>query len=138
MPPPIESETHGEFLSTLKRVARLCLGFIWIYLGLVPKLLMPVPLEQQVVQRTGLYFSSPALTIQMIGVFEIGLGIWLVTGFQEKLASLVTSAFMILLMIFAVAVEPLLLTGPFGGMAKNAALIVLAWIVWRIASLERE
>lgn len=135
---PTEFETTNRFLLTLKWVARACLGLIWIYLGLVPKLLTRVPLEEEVVRRTGLYLSSPTVTIQIIGVFEIGLGIWLLTGFQEKLVCLITSVFMVVLMILAVAVEPLLLAGPFGGMAKNAALIVLAWMVWRIASLKRE
>ena len=135
---PTESETCGSLLLLLKRVARFCLGFIWIYLGLVPKLLMPVPLEHEVVRRTGLYLSSPGLTIQMIGVFEIGLGIWLITGYKERLACIVTSGFLIILMILAVMVEPLLLAGPFGGMAKNSAVLVLAWMVWRIASLKVE
>jgi uncharacterized membrane protein YphA (DoxX/SURF4 family) len=133
-----ESERNGDFLLTLKRVARFCLGFIWIYLGLVPKLLMQVPLEQDVVRRTGLYLSSPGLTIRIIGVFEIGLGLWLLTGFQEKLACIVTSGFLVVLMILAVIQEPMLLAGPFGGMAKNSAVLVLAWMVWRIASLKRE
>jgi uncharacterized membrane protein YphA (DoxX/SURF4 family) len=138
MSSPDSPETNADLLLTFKRVARFCLGFIWIYLGLVPKLLTPVPLEHEVVRRTGLYLSSPGLTIQVIGVFEIGLGIWLITGFKEKLACLVTSGFLIVLMILAVMIEPLLLAGPFGGMAKNSALLVLAWMVWRIASLKQE
>jgi uncharacterized membrane protein YphA (DoxX/SURF4 family) len=138
MSAPTGPETNSELLRILKRVARLCLAFIWIYLGLVPKLLTRVPLEHDVVRRTGLYVSSPELTIQMIGVFEIGLGIWLVTGFKEKLACIVTSGFLIILMILAVIQEPILLAGPFGGMAKNSAVLVLAWMVWRIASLRGE
>jgi len=125
---PSEPERNGDFLLMLKRLARFCLGFIWIYLGLVPKLLTQVPLEHDVVRRSGLYLSSPTLTIRMIGVFEIGLGLWLLTGFQEKLACVVTSGFLIVLMILAVIQEPMLLAGPFGGMAKNSALLVLAWM----------
>src|SRR4029077_18528262 len=93
-----ESERNGDFLLTLKRVARFCLGFVWIYLGLVPKLLTQVPLEQAVVKGTGLYLFSPDVTIRAIGVFEIGLGLWLVSGFREKVACLVTSGFLIILM----------------------------------------
>ena len=130
--------TNGELLLLLKRVARLCLGFVWIYLGLVPKLLTQVPLEHAVVKGTGLYLFSPDVTIRAIGVFEIGLGFWLVSGFREKLACAVTSGFLIVLMVLAVIEEPMLLAGPFGGMAKNSALLVLAWIVWRIASLNRD
>jgi len=135
---PTEPETKDNFLLMLKRVARFCLGFNWIYLGLVPKLLTQVPLEHDVVRRTGLYLLSPTLTIRMIGVFEIGLGLWLLTGFQKKLACVVTSGFLIVLMILAVIQEPMLLAGPFGGMVKNSAVLVLAWMVWRIASFKRE
>jgi hypothetical protein len=66
------------------------------------------------------------------------LGIWLLTGIKEKLACLVTSGFLIVLMIIAVIVEPMLLAGPFGGIAKNSAVLVLAWMIWRIASLKEE
>src|ERR1700730_13149927 len=103
---------NGDFLVMLKRVARLCLGFIWIYLGLVPKLLVPVPLEHEVVRGTGLYFLSVDLTIRAIGVFEIGLGLWLVSGFREKLACVVTSGFLIVLMILALAEETVVLGRP--------------------------
>jgi uncharacterized membrane protein YphA (DoxX/SURF4 family) len=137
MPLPQIPDVNGDLLVKLKRVARLCLGLIWVYLGFVPKLLTPVPIEHDVVRRTGLYLSSPDLTIRMIGVFEIVLGLWLITGFRERLACAVTSGFLIVLMILAVMEEPMLLAGPFGGMAKNAALLVLAWMVWRIASLKR-
>lgn len=130
-------DPNDNFLVSLKRAARLCLAFIWIYLGLVPKLLVQVPLEQDVVRRTGLYVSSPALTIRLIGIFEIALGVWLITGFRERLACAVTSMLIIVLMVFALIQEPMLLAGPFGGMIKNLGLFVLAWIVWRISSLER-
>jgi uncharacterized membrane protein YphA (DoxX/SURF4 family) len=136
MPLTPELETDGDFLLRLKRAARLCLGFVWIYLGLVPKLLFQVPMEKEIVRRIGLYLSSPEATIRALGVFEIGLGIWLFTGFREKLACVVTSAFLIVMAILVVFEEPMLLAGPFGGIAKNAGLLVLAWMVWRIASLK--
>jgi uncharacterized membrane protein YphA (DoxX/SURF4 family) len=131
-------ESSNNTLLTLKRVARFCLGFTWIYLGLVPKLLTQVPLEHEIVRRTGLYFSSPALTIRMIGVLEIVLGLWVLSGFREKIACVVTSGFLIVLMFLAVMEEPMLLAGPFGGMVKNLSLLVLAWIVWRISSLQHD
>jgi DoxX. len=135
---PADPEANARLLLVFKRVARFCLAFIWIYLGFVPKLLTPLPFEQEVVRKTGLYFSSPELTIRVIGIFEIALGIWLLTGIKEKLACLVTSGFLIVLMIIAVIVEPMLLAGPFGGIAKNSAVLVLAWMIWRIASLKEE
>jgi len=135
---PTDSRRNDDFVLTLKRVARICLGFIWIYLGLVPKLFFQVPMEREIVRRIGLYLFSPEATIHALGLFEIGLGIWLLTGFREKLACVVTSAFLIAMVILVVFEEPMLLAGPFGGIAKNAGLLVLAWIVWLIASLNRD
>lgn len=115
----------------VKLIARLSLGFIWIYQGLVPKLLGASPLEHEIVERSGLYLRTPELTMGLIGIFEIALGLWLVSGCRERWASLVTSVFLIVLSILVLFVEPSLLIGPFGGIVKNVALFVLAWIVWR-------
>ena len=117
--------------------ARWCLGLIWVYQGLVPKLLAAVPLEQEIVERTGLYLGSPSLTLTLVGVFEILLGLWLLSGFRERAACLVTSVFLAVLTVLVVIEEPSLLVGPFGGIAKNAALFVLAWIVWRLSPGKR-
>lgn len=113
--------------------ARWCLGLVWIYQGLVPKLLAQVPLEREIVERTGLHLGSPGLTLELVGIFEILLGIWLLTGFRERTACLVTSLLLAVLTVLVVLEEPSLLVGPFGGIAKNGALFVLAWIVWHLS-----
>ena len=89
-------------------------------------------------RRTGLYLFSPVATIRALGVFEIALGLWLVSGFREKLACAITSGFLLVMVIVVVFQEPMLLAGPFGGIAKNAGMLVLAWMVWRISSLPRD
>lgn len=68
-----------------------------------------------------------------MGVLEILLGLWLVTGFRERAACLVPPLLLAVLSVLVVVEEPSLLLGPFGGIAKNAALFVLAWIVWRLS-----
>lgn len=117
----------------IKFVARSALGLIWLYLGLFPKLLRQVPEEVAIVERTGLFVVSPAWTIAAIGVLEIVCGIWLLTGWQERTAVLFVSVFMVAMMLPVVPVEPALLLGPFGGLAKNLALLACAWIVWELA-----
>jgi uncharacterized membrane protein YphA (DoxX/SURF4 family) len=115
------------------RVARWTLGLVWIYQAVVPKLLASVPLEEEIVRRTGLWLGSPALTIDLVAGVEIALGLWLLSGLRPRVAVLVTSLFLAVLTVLVVAEEPSLLVGPFGGIAKNAALFALAWIVWTLA-----
>ncbi|MEM1059364.1 MAG: DoxX-like family protein [Verrucomicrobiota bacterium] len=123
-------------LPTVKTTARLALGFIWIYQGLVPKVLSAVPLEYEIVARSGVFLISPAVTMPWLGMLEILLGLWLVCGYRERLACAVTTALLFGMTVAVVILEPALLIGPFGGIAKNVALFALAWIVWRLAAPE--
>jgi uncharacterized membrane protein YphA (DoxX/SURF4 family) len=110
-------------------LARLTLGFLWVYQGVVPKLVWTNPLEQRIVLESGLFVGSPALTMQAIGVFETILGLWLLSGYRARWAAGVTSAFLLTLSVVVVIIEPALWSGPFGGIIKNLALFTLAWIV---------
>ncbi|MGF1485456.1 MAG: DoxX-like family protein [Opitutales bacterium] len=110
------------------RLSRLILGFLWVYQGLVPKLVAFAPLERDIVERSGLYLGSPALTMQYIGVVEILLGVWLLNGWALHAACLITTGLLVGLSIAVVIIEPSLLVGPFSGIIKNVALLALAWI----------
>lgn len=123
-------------LPTVKTTARLVLGFIWIYQGLVPKMISSVPLEHEIVAQSEAYLVSPAVTMAWLGGVEILLGLWLVCGYCERLAVAVTTALLFGMTVAVVILEPALLVGPFGGIAKNVALFALAWIVWRLAKRE--
>lgn len=118
---------------TAKRVARMALGFVWLYQGSVPKLLAKVPLEHQIVERTGLYMISPHATIAAIGIIEVLFGFWLVIGYRERLACMMTTLFLMTLSILVLVEEPSLLIGPFGGLIKNVCLFACAWIVCKLS-----
>jgi uncharacterized membrane protein YphA (DoxX/SURF4 family) len=129
---PAQPESAHE-LRTVKRVARITLGFIWLYQGSVPKLFTKVPMEQEIVERTGLYLISPHSTIAAIGTLEILFGLWLVSGYRERLACVTTALFLLVLSVLVVIEEPSLLAGPFGGIIKNVSLFACAWIVWKLS-----
>jgi uncharacterized membrane protein YphA (DoxX/SURF4 family) len=124
---------NAHVLQTVKRVARISLGFIWLYQGIVPKLFMRVPLEHDIVERTGLYLISPQSTMAAIGIVEILFGLWLLSGYLDRLACIITALFLLVLSILVIIEEPSLLIGPFGGLIKNVGLFVCAWIVWRLS-----
>ena len=129
-----------EYASThlVKSVARIALGAVWLYQGSIPKLFAPVSLELEIVERTGLFAVSPRFTIGMVGILEVGFGLWLISGYRERLACIVTTLFMIVLMILVVIEEPSLLLGPFGCLAKNVCLVACAWIVGYLSSATKE
>ena len=62
------------------------------------------------------------------------LGIWLITGYRERLACVVVTVFMLAMQMVVVIEEPSLLLGPFGGLTKNIGLLACAWIVWYLSS----
>jgi len=119
-------------LRRLAGVARATLGGIWLYQGIVPKWIAPLPFELEIVRRSGLYLVSPGWTVAAVGALEVGLGIWLLAGRAARLAVAVATGFMLSMQMVALWVEPSLLLGPFGGIVKNAALVALAWIVWEL------
>lgn len=123
---------HAPGLQAVKRVARIALGFIWLYQGSVPKLFTSVPMEREIVERTGLYVHSPQATLVVIGIVEIVFGLWLISGYRERLSCATTSLFLAVLSVLVVMEEPALLIGPFGGLIKNVCLFACAWIVWRL------
>ena len=124
-----------QTLKLVKRVARITLGCIWLYQGSVPKLLSVVPLELEIVERTGLYLISARWTLGLVGIVEVLFGVWLISGYRERLSCAVTTLVIIVLEILVIIEEPSLLIGPFGGLSKNISLFACAWIVWYLSPL---
>ena len=122
-----------HILKLVKRVARITLGCIWLYQGSVPKLLSVVPLELDIVERTGFYLISARWTLGLVGIVEVLFGVWLISGYRERLSCAVTTLVIIVLEILVVIEEPSLLIGPFGGLIKNISLFACAWIVWYLS-----
>lgn len=127
-----------QALKLVKRVARITLGAVWLYQGIVPKLWSVVPLEVDIVERTGLYFISARWTVGMVGIVEGLFGVWLISGYRERLSCAVTTLVIIVLEILVIIEEPSLLIGPFGGLTKNISLFASAWIVWYLSPLTSE
>jgi uncharacterized membrane protein YphA (DoxX/SURF4 family) len=120
-------------LQTVKTVARITLGFIWLYQGSVPKLFTKVPMEHEIVERSELYLISPHSTIVTIGIIEVLFGFWLVSGYRDRLACMITTLFLFVLSVLVIIEDPSLLIGPFGGLIKNVCLFACAWIVWKLS-----
>ena len=119
--------------STIDRVrivSRTALGLVWLYEGIVPKLLFPRAEQTELVRNSGLSFGAPDLTLQVMGVAQAFVGLWLLSGIAERLAAAFATAWMCVLIVLVAWGIPAMLTDPFGALAKDLCLIACAYTVW--------
>ena len=117
-------------LTRLKTAARVSIGLVWIYEGLVPKIFFPDALQHGMVARSGLWIGSPEATLFWLGlVIAIG-GVVILSGWRERLLALLSTLAVLALMVCVIATHPAALHDPFGGLIKDACLFVCAAIVW--------
>ena len=115
--------------------ARVALGFVWLYEGLVPKILFLRADEMDLVQRSGLIWRTPEWTLQVLGLAQIVFGLWLIIGWAERTAVALATAWMGVLIILVAAGNPAMLTDPYGALVKDLCLIACAITVWILAPL---
>ena len=122
-----------------KVAARCSLGLVWLYEGLVPKILFlsAHPAQIELVQRSGIFWPTPELTLIALGVAQALAGIVLMIGWAERAAVVVATAAMFVLIFLVAAGIPAMLTDPFGALAKDLCLIACAFVVWLLAPATR-
>jgi uncharacterized membrane protein YphA (DoxX/SURF4 family) len=122
-------------LWSIKIAARAALGLVWIYEGIMPKILFVSASEIELVRNSGLYWPTPEQTLAMLGAAEIAAGVWLLSGYHERLSALITTAAIIILASLVVINEPSAAVNPYGGISKNLGLIGCAAAVWTLAPI---
>src|SRR5262245_3062324 len=120
-------------LWAVKVAARIALGLIWIHEGLVPKILAQQPREIALVADFGLYPGTAEGALALLGAFEIVIGLWLLSGRAERIASFISTAGVLTLGALAASVQPAALADPFGGISKNLALLACGLVVWTLS-----
>jgi uncharacterized membrane protein YphA (DoxX/SURF4 family) len=115
--------------------ARVALGVVWLYEGLVPKILFLRTDELNLVERSGIWWGSATLTLQVLGVLQIVFGLWLIVGWKERLAVAMATLWMCVLIVLVAAGNPAMLTDPYGALIKDLCLIACAMTVWMLSSL---
>jgi uncharacterized membrane protein YphA (DoxX/SURF4 family) len=69
----------------------------------------------------------------MMGIAQALVGVWLLSGFAERLAAAFATAWMCVLIILVARGIPSMLTDPFGALAKDLCLIACAYTVWMLS-----
>ncbi|CAN5160945.1 hypothetical protein BH23VER1_BH23VER1_03450 [soil metagenome] len=125
--------TNHRELWRLKICCRWALGLVWIWEGLVPKILWTTEMQRMTVAASGLYWPDPDRFLVGLGVAMIVAGVILCTGWLERAAVLVATMTMGALIVLVLWNHPESIADMHGGIAKDLCLIACAWVVWRLA-----
>ena len=117
-------------MNTVRIICRIALGLVWLYEGLVPKLLFVRPDQIELVERSGLYIGRPEFFLQLLGIAQVACGLWLLCGFRERLAVFIATTGMVILIVLVARANPAMLTDPYGALIKDLCLIACAFTVW--------
>ena len=110
-------------------VIRVALAAVWLYEGLWCKLLGRVPHQEEVVAAHPLFGPrSAGLVLKAIGVVEVGLAVWVLSGVAPWLAALAQTALLVGMNANGLLFARHIIPDPGGMVVKNFALIVLMWV----------
>lgn len=119
----------------LKIACRWSLGFVWIWEGLVPKILGPTTMQRDLVIASGCYWPDPDRFTIGLGLAMIVAGILICGGLMERAAVMTASIAMTILIFLVLGFHPESIKDMHGGIAKDACLYACAWVVWRLAPI---
>ncbi|HLZ63162.1 MAG TPA: DoxX-like family protein [Ktedonosporobacter sp.] len=102
---------------------------VWLYEGLWCKLLHSESHEFQVVEAVP-YFGLRigALFLKTLGVAEVALAVWVLSGIAPTLCALVQTLLLIMLNACGLLWARQIIYDPGGMVVKNFAFIVLVWV----------
>jgi len=110
----------------LRRLAGIFIAGIWIFHGLYSKILDGVPRHRMIVGRIlGEQLADTAVIL--IGVLEILLGCWVLTGLYKRLNATVQTLALISMNTLEIILAHELLISAAGMVALNLCLIALVW-----------
>ena len=122
-------------LHTVKNISRTALGLVWLYEGVVPKILFLRADEIDLVRASHLVWRTPELTLLILGIAQISVGLWLIVGLAERMAVFIATTWMLILIALVARGNPSMLTDPYGALVKDFCLIACAITVWMLAPI---
>src|SRR4030095_8031948 len=120
-------------LRAIKLISRIALGLVWFYEGLVPKILFLRADEIDLVRASHLVWRTPEFTLQILGVAQMLVGLWLIIGVAERAAVFIATLWMLILIGLVASGNPAMLTDPYGALVKDFCLVACAITVWTLA-----
>jgi hypothetical protein len=109
-------------------VSRWALAFVWIYQGLVPKLLFRDPGELRMLSDAGIAVSASSPIVSTIGTAEICFSLAVLLLWRQRWPLWLTILAMALATAVVALYSPVFLTAAFNPVALNVAVAALAAI----------
>lgn len=106
--------------------ARLGLALVWIYAGLVPKLLGPHPEELALAGAALPVGVSARTAVLALGAAEVALGLWLLAGWHRRWLFGVSAAGTLAVVAAGLVARPDLLAHPLSPLSLGVAMLGLA------------
>jgi hypothetical protein len=115
---------------------RIAVAAVWLYEGLWCKLLGGAKDQTKVVAAHPLF--SPKIAgafLAALAVVEVGLGVWVLSGWQAALAALAQTVLLVVLNANGLLFARHIIHDPAGMVVKNFGFLVLAWVTAAQASV---
>ena len=107
---------------------RIAIAAVWLYEGLYCKLLGGIAHQEQVVAAHPLFNARTAtVMLKGLGVVELCLGLWLLSGWEMWSAALFSTVLLVSLNTNGLLFSRKYIPDPGGMVTKNFALLVLTW-----------
>lgn len=110
------------------RLVRWSLAAVWLYHGLVPKLILRHPDEQQLIRDAGLGEDLVIPMVLLGGAIEMGLALIVFVVHDKRWPLFLTIVFMVAALLGACINSPQYLGAAFNPVTLNLCVIVLALI----------
>lgn len=108
-------------------IANITLGIIWIYQGLIPKILFTDTGEIEILRQSGLFSGYEENILTIIGIVEIAFGIALIL-IQRKPLQYLNILALLFLTFGAIFSDLMVFTLPFNPFSLNISMIALSVI----------
>jgi len=124
--PPEVSRTHALIYT----IARAAVAFVWLYHGLVPKLLFHNADELRMISRVAVPGVPTKTAIALAGGLEVCVGLLVLVCWKSRWPLWLTILLMMLALIGVAASSPEYLTGAFNPVTLNLSVAALAALAW--------
>ena len=125
----IEKGTEPEISrrhALIHALTQISLALIWLYQGLVPKLLLRHADELTMLIRGGVAPSSAVTVLTLFGLAEIAFGLALLVGWRQRAVLLINIPLMILATVGVAVAAPEFLGAAFNPVTLNLSILILA------------
>lgn len=110
-------------------IIRASVAAVWLYEGVWCKLLGRVHSQVEVVAAVPwLGTRGASAFLKILGVVEVALAVWVLTGAASGICAVTQTAFLIVLNANGILWARRIIHEPAGMIVKNAAFLVLVWV----------